>query len=395
MTSRRFFKLIALVSILCCSAFFFLNSTPTHAAKNVKKMATFSIHKNLQGATMTKDYYFFVGCNGSYGSGGCQIIRCKRSSSYIKTCKSKKTSSAVGHKISSLYHKWGSKTIQAAVKNGSGDFEKACYDLSLKRISNCGSFVSSSGLEPGASGLRQGWTKYKSGGKTYYFRGYGISSSTIYLFNDKKKIIKSWRVPVSGEVEDVMVDGDTGEVYFAMAHQWNNMTFYKTTVFKKWIKPTSTSSNSNGSKRGKNPYINREPTNPISSLAANAENDGIVSTNFFGSLQDDGEGCGIWLILNLILTILTSGVIIAATIGMLISAITYMTAKDSPEKVIKAKKRILDIIIGLFMYAAMWSILSWLLPGGTFNTGNICKSTDSSNSNPSPENTSGAEEDSY
>ena len=375
-SKRNLLKFIPLAIIVCFSAFLLFNNTPTHAAGKTKKMASFSVHKNLQGATLTKDYYFFVGCNGSYGSGGCQIIRCARSSSFIKSCKKHATSSSVGHKISSLYYKWNAQAIQAAVKDGSGNFNKSCYNFSLKKVSSgCGSFVSSSGLSPGSSGLRQGWTKYKSAdGKTYYFRGYGISSSTIYLYNSKKNVIKKWSPPVGGEIEDVMVDGDTGEVYFAMAHQWSSMNFYKTTVFSKWIKATgSSSSESGGSNRGKNPYINREPSNPISDIANKTKNEGVVDTNFFGALQDDGKGCGIWLILNIILTVLTSGVIIAATIGMLLSAITYMTAKDNPEKIVKAKKRILDIIIGLFIYAAMWSILEWLLPGGVLNTGEICQ----------------------
>lgn len=103
--------------------------------------------------------------------------------------------------------------------------------------------------------------------------------------------------------------------------------------------------------------------------------DGSVETNFFGCVEDNGEGCGVWITINLILTVLTFGVIIAATAGLVITAIMYLTARDSVEQVTKAKKRILEIVIGLAIYAAMWSIASWLIPGGVFSNGELCKTS--------------------
>ncbi len=103
--------------------------------------------------------------------------------------------------------------------------------------------------------------------------------------------------------------------------------------------------------------------------------EGQVETNFFGCVEDDNDGCGVWMVINLGLTILTYGVGIAAVIGLVITAIMYITAHDNTGQLAKAKTRILEIVIGLAIYAAMWSIASWLIPGGAFNGGDICNTS--------------------
>ena len=70
--------------------------------------------------------------------------------------------------------------------------------------------------------------------------------------------------------------------------------------------------------------------------------------------------------LNNVLTVLTWGVGIAATLGLVISGMQYIAARDSIEQMTKARRRIINIIIGLAIYAAMWGILNWLIPGGLF-----------------------------
>ena len=62
------------------------------------------------------------------------------------------------------------------------------------------------------------------------------------------------------------------------------------------------------------------------------------------------------------MTILTIGIGVTALIGITISGITYLTAKDNVEKTTKAKRRIFEIVIGLVAYAAIWGILTFLLP---------------------------------
>ncbi len=104
-----------------------------------------------------------------------------------------------------------------------------------------------------------------------------------------------------------------------------------------------------------------------------ASSDGIVETNLFGPIEDDGSGCGVYMILNLILDILTYGVGIAAVIGITLSGITYLTAKDNEQQTTKAKRRIFEVIIGLVAYAVLFAALNFLLPGGKLNPSSECK----------------------
>ena len=79
------------------------------------------------------------------------------------------------------------------------------------------------------------------------------------------------------------------------------------------------------------------------------------------------------MLLNFIIEILTWGIGIAALVGILIAGIIYMTASGEPEKVIKAKNRIVQIVIGLALYATLWAALNWLLPGGQFTISTQCE----------------------
>lgn len=78
------------------------------------------------------------------------------------------------------------------------------------------------------------------------------------------------------------------------------------------------------------------------------------------------EGGGIFCILNVVLDILSYGVGIAGTLGIVISGVQYLTARDNEQQLVKAKSRIFNIVIGLILYATMAALLKFLLPGGVF-----------------------------
>lgn len=56
-----------------------------------------------------------------------------------------------------------------------------------------------------------------------------------------------------------------------------------------------------------------------------------------------------------------AGVIAIPFIAM--AGFTWMTATDDPGKVQAAKKRILEIVIGLIVYVFIGLIVTWLIPG--------------------------------
>ena len=90
-----------------------------------------------------------------------------------------------------------------------------------------------------------------------------------------------------------------------------------------------------------------------------------VDTNIIGGGGVEvSDGQGIYTILRLIVTILTYGLGVAATIGVVIAGVMYLTAKDSPDKVAAAKKRLIEVVLGLVAWAMMAAVLNWLIPGG-------------------------------
>ena len=89
-----------------------------------------------------------------------------------------------------------------------------------------------------------------------------------------------------------------------------------------------------------------------------------------GKFCDDGTGDGTFTILNIGLTVLTFGVGIAATGGLIWAGIKYATSGTNVEQATKARRRIFEIALGLVAYAVLYTGLQWLVPGGTgFSSG--------------------------
>jgi hypothetical protein len=56
-------------------------------------------------------------------------------------------------------------------------------------------------------------------------------------------------------------------------------------------------------------------------------------------------------------------------LGVVITGYQYMTARDNSAQVMKAKNRLLQIVIGLAIWVVFWGVLQFLLPGGIFGNG--------------------------
>ena len=82
--------------------------------------------------------------------------------------------------------------------------------------------------------------------------------------------------------------------------------------------------------------------------------------------EEGGDG-GIYHILALIINILSMGVGILGVIGLSWAGVQYLSAGGSEEKVVKSKRRIYEIVIGLICFVVLWAGSQWLLPGGLFN----------------------------
>ena len=112
---------------------------------------------------------------------------------------------------------------------------------------------------------------------------------------------------------------------------------------------------------------------PNSAFADNSSSTDYVETTFFGNLKDDGQGCGIYTVINLVVDIMSMGVGILGVIGIIIVGIQYLTAKDNESQVQKSKRRIGEIVIGLVAFAVLFALTQWLLPGGRLNNDAQCE----------------------
>lgn len=113
----------------------------------------------------------------------------------------------------------------------------------------------------------------------------------------------------------------------------------------------------------------------ISRAATGADSDSST-TGGDGSIADVSEGqctsilpggwCdgkdGIGSIINMIVSILTGAVVVAGTIGIIICGFLWMTARDNEAQVAMAKKRMLDIVIGIVAWVLLALIANLFIP---------------------------------
>jgi hypothetical protein len=79
---------------------------------------------------------------------------------------------------------------------------------------------------------------------------------------------------------------------------------------------------------------------------------------------DAAEGEGIKSTVRLFVNIISAGVYVAATIGIIWCGVLMITARDDPSQVAKARKRIIEIVIGLVAWVLIEVLIEFIVPGG-------------------------------
>lgn len=82
-----------------------------------------------------------------------------------------------------------------------------------------------------------------------------------------------------------------------------------------------------------------------------------------GGKADDPDGEGVMCILTGVMDVMTIGIGILGVLGITIVGIQYLTAGDNEDKTRKAKRRMLEIVIGLVAYVLIYAFLKFLIPG--------------------------------
>ena len=355
-----------------------VQATPV-SAKYYVGNGTGSFDYHSQGATITRDYYIFT--DWLKPNGPATIVKCKR----IKSSSCTRSGTRNYEHANTMQYNWGRDYFW--VYNWSSGYKKHCLKISnLKETksnvsSKCGPSYNASGMN---RVYRQGFVRYND----YYLVGDGTEHTNyIVLYNKNKKKIMEVSLPSEiNEIEDVMVDGDTGIIYFTSLQyeDYNSgskyVRFYKiprTSSLNKYIKPlkdyktSKTSSPITYTSRTRSSNQNKTPSTLRTTY------DGTIRTAFFGTIKDDGKGCGVFMIIGSVLEILTYGVGILGVLGLVLVGTKYLTAGGNEEQTQKAKRRLLEIVIGLVAYVILWAIVNWLMPGGNFNTSTTCATTTS------------------
>ena len=211
---------------------------------------------------------------------------------------------------------------------------------------------------------------------------YRISNSDVFAYDLDKggKLLGQWKTDARNHCQDMDVD-ESGNIFILCLGGKSEVRMIKgpasfVKLFKRSYNATKNDSgNSNSSNNAtKNPSGNSNSSNSESKSGDtnNEENkvqdkpdeQGLkcaILTSWCDTVQKDGKGT-IILILKFIIDAISIILAILATIGLVYSGILIMTARGNVEQVKKAKNRILEIVIGLIIWALLWSLATFLLP---------------------------------
>lgn len=89
-----------------------------------------------------------------------------------------------------------------------------------------------------------------------------------------------------------------------------------------------------------------------------------IKTSIISCSNDEN---GVWSIILMIIRILTAGVGIVAVGGIVYAALLYSTAEDKASQIIASKDKIRMVVIGLVLFAGLYSTIEFIVPGGVFN----------------------------
>lgn len=180
-----------------------------------------------QGATITKDYFIYTVVNDVGGGQRADVFRCNRNGLDINESSCKKIASGIPGHANVIEHKWGSNYFSVEVSSESN--RCYCYTLDGNKVDSsfCGK-LNHWGWSSDAGGLtHQGRAEFGD----YRLKAFGQTSDMHSRIVVKKKkgdgyeaikVIDLNEKPVAGvEIEDVAVDGNTGEIYYTMSGDYN------------------------------------------------------------------------------------------------------------------------------------------------------------------------------
>ena len=98
-----------------------------------------------------------------------------------------------------------------------------------------------------------------------------------------------------------------------------------------------------------------------------ADDDNDCTTILDNSWCNEKDGGGITEIIKFGANILMWGLGLAATIGIVVCGVMIITARDDPAQVQKARKRMIEIAIGLVAWVLIEVLIQFIIPGGSMS----------------------------
>ena len=93
---------------------------------------------------------------------------------------------------------------------------------------------------------------------------------------------------------------------------------------------------------------------------------GGASTAIINCNDDSSGKTGTCHLLNLVIETMSIGIGILGVLGITITGTIYLTAGGNEERVKKAKRRLVEVVIGVVMYVLVGGVIQWLIPGHNF-----------------------------
>ena len=333
--------------------------------EGTKNIPDGNVNYYVQGGVVTEKHYVFAVFKGD-NSQNFVYFADRSTGKIVKTIKGN-----WGH-MNTFYYTWGTKHVRVESDDGNdGCFNDDTFasistkDCKTKRSPHYGSRGLTAQGDAHADGYvyNTGWDSGNSdfGQKWYHER----DCNALFIYKEgSKELVKTLYIPKSvanGEIEDVSVDGN-GDIYlfYNLTHTNNGAGFYR--VSKEAVGTTKDHGSSGGNKQStqkKKRYLkDEEPIN----LDPFAESScATILSAFCDEAKTDGEQTIIKL-LAIAATTMTIGIGVLCTIGLIRCGFTIMTAGDNASKIIAAKNRFVDILIGLFLWVLLTALIGLLLP---------------------------------
>jgi len=109
------------------------------------------------------------------------------------------------------------------------------------------------------------------------------------------------------------------------------------------------------------PMVSAQTTRPCTKDIT----ENCVNTSIDEGPVDTNENPIIILLADVV-NFLLVGVFLVVIGAIVVSGVQYMISQGNPQATTKARERIVSSVIALVLYALMYALLQWLIPGGVF-----------------------------